>query len=76
MKSKHHIIFKYFSKEIEERNLCEPCLTEKLQVIATHFCKTCDEPELLCETCAKYHTKQKSFKDHEMFKGIEDLLKR
>lgn len=69
--------FKYFSEKGRvERELCNPCFSENLQVQATHFCKTCDEPELLCELCAKHHTKQKLFKDHELSKVIGDFQKR
>lgn len=62
--------------EIEKRSLCEPCFSENQHVQATHFCKTCDEPELLCDTCAKHHTKQKPFKDHKLSKDIGDIYKR
>lgn len=71
------INFKYFSENgIDERMLCEPCFSENQQVEAAHFCKTCDDPELLCETCAKHHTKQKPFKDHELSYVIGDFQKR
>ena len=38
---------------------------------ATHFCKTCDEPEPMCENCAQVHTRQKATRGHE----INDDLK-
>lgn len=69
--------FKYFSEiEMDDRHLCEPCSSENNRVQATHFCKTCADPELLCESCAKHHTKQKSFKDHELSNDIGDFQKR
>lgn len=61
---------------MENRKLCEPCTSENLQVQATHICKTCEDPELLCETCAQHHTKQKPFRDHELSKDIEYFQKR
>lgn len=61
---------------IEKRKLCKPCFFHNLQVQATHLCKTCDDEEPLCETCAQYHTKQKLFKDHELSKDFEDVQKR
>lgn len=56
--------------------LCEPCTSENLQVQATHFCQTCDDPEPLCDTCASHHTKQKLGKNHKLSKKIEDFTKR
>uniref|UniRef100_A0A8W8JDE2 B box-type domain-containing protein n=1 Tax=Magallana gigas TaxID=29159 RepID=A0A8W8JDE2_MAGGI len=63
-------------KKIDERKLCEHCFSENKHVQATHFCRTCDDPELLCETCAKHHTKQKQFKDHELSNAMGDFQKR
>lgn len=52
--------------------VCEPCSTEDTQVPATHFCKTCDDPEPLCETCAKHHTKQKQSRNHEICRDMRE----
>lgn len=69
---------KHFGEKAKEDNIiCEPCLSDNLKVQATYFCKTCDDPELLCEACAKYHSKNsKLFKEHELSKIIKDLRKR
>lgn len=68
---------KHFSEKAKRDNIiCEPCLSDNLKVQATYFCKTCDDPELLCEACAKYHSKQKLFKEHKLSKIIKDLRKR
>lgn len=45
---------------------CDPCSNEGTKGKATHICKTCEDPEPLCETCAKQHTRQKAFRDHEL----------
>eukprot|EP00105_Crassostrea_gigas_P040346 XP_019924494.1 PREDICTED: major surface trophozoite antigen 11-like [Crassostrea gigas] len=60
---------------VSENLLCEPCSTDNVQVEATHFCKTCEDPDPLCETCAKHHLKQKLSKDHKMSADIEELRK-
>lgn len=49
---------------------CDPCLNDGTKVTASHFCKTCVDPEPLCETCAKQHTRQKAFRDHEVSGNI------
>lgn len=43
-----------------------------MHVEATLFCKTCEDPEPLCENCAKHHTLQKITRNHEM---CGDILK-
>ena len=37
-----------------------------IQTIATRFCKSCEEPEPMCEVCASHHSRQKATKDHEI----------
>lgn len=58
-------------KEVE----CDPCFIENIHVKATHFCKTCVDPEPLCDECAKQHTRQKTCRDHELCKDVEEFLK-
>lgn len=58
--------------DTEKQIACEPCSTEDTQVPATHFCKTCDDPEPLCETCAKHHTKQKQSRNHEICRDMRE----
>lgn len=50
----------------QETKLCVPCSNDDTEVKATHFCQTCKDPEPLCETCAKHHTRQKLTKGHKM----------
>lgn len=45
---------------------CYPCLNDFLKIKATHFCETCEDPEPLCKSCAKQHTRQKIAKDHDI----------
>lgn len=54
---------------------CDPCFIENIHVKATHFCKTCDDPEPLCDECAKQHTRQKICRDHEMCKNLLEFLR-
>lgn len=69
--------FKRFREnDTEKMIICGPCSSEELQVQATHFCKTCDDPEPLCEICAKHHTKQKLSKNHILSENMKDFLKR
>lgn len=58
-------------KNKETKIVCEPCFNENKQITATHFCKTCDDPEPLCKACAKEHTRQKQSKDHKLSDKIE-----
>lgn len=55
--------------------LCEICTTDE-QVLATHFCKTCEDPDPLCENCANRHLKEKLSKHHEICENMKDFHKR
>lgn len=52
--------------------LCIPCSNDSKEVQATHFCKTCEDPEPLCEMCANQHNRHKVSKDHEICPDIEE----
>lgn len=56
--------------------LCEPCSTENNQVLATFFCKTCDDPEPLCDTCANQHTRQKLSRNHKLCDDLKEFQKK
>ena len=43
---------------------------------ATHFCKTCDEPEPMCANCAQLHTRQKATKGHEINDDLRQFTER
>lgn len=66
------ICIRFFRRDtqIKRETLCIPCLDDSLDVKATHFCKTCEDPEPLCESCAKQHTRQKMAKNHEICSDI------
>ena len=51
---------------IEKDLLCEPCLCADVAIKATKVCKTCEDPEPLCESCAQQHNRQKATRGHEM----------
>lgn len=53
---------------------CDPCSIENINVKATHFCKTCADPEPLCDKCAKQHTRQKICRDHKMCKDVREFF--
>lgn len=53
--------------------VCHPCSNDDNDVDATHFCKTCDDPEPLCEMCAKEHTRHKMAKDHEICTNMAEF---
>lgn len=53
---------------------CELCSTDEEHVEATQFCKTCNDPEPLCEMCAKHHLRQTLSKNHEMCADMEQFL--
>lgn len=76
-------VWKYFklrsilgeNNQHEREVECDPCFIENIHVKATHFCKTCDDPEPLCDECAKQHTRQKICRDHEMCKNLLEFLR-
>lgn len=59
-----------------EMIFCEPCFSENHQIQATRFCKTCDDPEPLCDSCAQYHTEQKLSRHHDLSGDIREFQKR
>lgn len=63
-----------FNREQAHNVECGPCLHDNEKVRATHFCKTCADPEPFCKTCAKQHTRQKTFKDHTICENIREFL--
>lgn len=60
--------------QVEKDILIIPCADDDLEVKATHFCKTCEDPEPLCESCAKQHTRQKIAKNHEISADMATFL--
>lgn len=60
----------FFSLD-KSKVFCEICITDNELVEATHFCKTCDDPDPLCGTCAKIHLRHKLIKNHEICADIE-----
>lgn len=64
-----------FSKNTqnERKILCIPCSNDKVDVRATQFCKTCKDPEPLCESCAKQHIRQKLARNHDVCADLTDF---
>lgn len=52
---------------------CNPCFFENIQVKATHFCRTCEDPEPLCKTCAREHVRHKISRNHEISDNIREF---
>lgn len=70
---KNHLILHFFSHTNPAKQIvCEPCSTDDVNCPATHFCKTCDDPEPLCGTCAQHHKKQKQSRNHEICGDIRE----
>lgn len=44
---------------------------KKKKIKAAQYCKTCDEPDPLCNDCAKHHIRQKASRNHELCNDIE-----
>ena len=61
------------SSQSEKEVLCDPCLSGDERTAATGFCKTCEDPEPLCDGCAKQHTRQKATKGHEISNDLTQL---
>lgn len=67
----------YFSAEQKTQKIvCVPCTFKKLRNEATRFCKTCEDPEPMCETCAEHHTLQQISRNHELSADIQELFSR
>lgn len=59
-----------------QKIVCVPCTFKKLQNEATRFCKTCEDPEPMCETCAEHHTLQQISRNHELSADIQEFFSR
>lgn len=46
--------------------LCQPCLSGQIQTLAKIFCKTCEDPEPMCDVCGNMHLRMKATKHHEL----------
>lgn len=61
---------RFLSLFFSEIVLCIPCCRETIEADATKYCRTCEDPEPLCDVCAQHHTCRKETKEH----GISDDL--
>lgn len=50
---------------------CTQCLFENIKTKAVQYCENCDEPEPLCNDCAKHNIRQKTSRNHELCNDIE-----
>ena len=60
--------------KVEREVLCNPCLRETIEIEATKHCKTCNDPEPLCDVCAQHHTRRKETKEHEISEDMQQLV--
>ena len=67
------IVIHRVSSQSKKEVMCDPCLSGDERIAATGFCKTCEEPEALCDGCAKQHTRQKATKGHEISNDLTIL---
>lgn len=75
MVKKNRLFFFFRENQYKQLEvLCESCLFGNLNIRATHFCKTCEDPEPLCNSCAQLHIRHKLCRDHEICDVIEELL--
>ena len=56
------------------RVFCEPCSFENKSKEADRFCKSCQDPEPMCEDCAKEHTRHRITRGHKMCLDLEQFL--
>lgn len=54
------------TRKLDKKMICIPCSNNSKEVEATHFCKTCEDSDPLCEMCAKDHTRYKMTKNHKI----------
>ena len=62
------------NKRLQERILCDSCKYDNVQTEATVFCKTCKEPDPLCDDCGQLHTRQRATRGHELCDDKEQLF--
>lgn len=55
------------------RVLCSPCQRETLDIEATKFCRSCKDPEPLCDVCAQIHTRRRETKEHKISDDFEKI---
>ena len=53
---------------------CKPCNRESITAEATKCCKTCKDPEPLCDLCAQRHTLKAGNKGHEMSDDLQQFF--
>ena len=53
---------------------CKPCLRDTITAEATKRCRTCKDPEPLCDVCAKRHTLMEANKGHQMTADLQQFF--
>nr|XP_022286825.1 uncharacterized protein LOC111099705 [Crassostrea virginica] len=61
-------------KEPRMNITCKPCNRESITAKATKCCKTCKDPEPLCDLCAQRHTLKAGNKGHEMSDDLQQFF--
>ena len=63
-----------YRKEPQMQIPCKPCSRDDITAEATKCCKTCKDPEPLCDVCAQRHTLRKGNKQHEMTDDLQQFF--
>ncbi|XP_062572462.1 uncharacterized protein LOC134234415 [Saccostrea cucullata] len=61
-------------EKIKEKTQCVPCLFDQAENIASALCLSCEDPEPMCNVCAKCHIKQKDTRGHDIYLHIHTQL--
>lgn len=61
-----------FQRDRDDIN-CNPCFYGNIIVRATHFCRTCEDPEPLCENCSTQHVRHKISRHHQICENIKEF---
>lgn len=72
--SVHKLIFNRRERnKAAKRILCYPCLRETIEADANKHCRTCLDPEPLCDVCAQHHTRRRETKEHQISDDPQQL---
>ncbi|XP_061176106.1 uncharacterized protein LOC133185061 [Saccostrea echinata] len=61
-------------EKIKEKTMCVPCLFDQAENAASALCLSCEDPEPMCDVCARCHIKQKDTRGHEIHSNMHTQL--
>lgn len=71
---KYHLCFSSEENKAE-RVPCSLCHRDTITSEATKWCKTCKDPEPLCDHCAQRHTLMEANEGHQMAVDLQQFFK-